>query len=288
MSHALRVSLRGAVTSRLRRSACLRRSCFTIGLGFASVFAALSYLVERPGRIIGSSAGPAGPKPLPQTFRQHLLQLLGNFTALADSLGLEYWMCSGTLLGAVRDGGLIPWDDDVDLCVTRDALERLCRHVRGDGAASPGVRVYLDDGFVYKFVFVSPRPRPRPIFVDLFVMEPALQSAASPSSPMLGWLDRVLLGPIPTPILQYNMTRQREFWPFEYWFPSEVYPLKNYTFEGVLQVRGPADPISYLNRVYGSRFWGMLPRWLPTGQSGVAPGRSWQEPLFTYQHYDHS
>jgi hypothetical protein len=251
-----------------------------------SVFAALSYLVERPGRIIGRSAWPAGPKPLPQTFRQHLLQLLGNFTALADSLGLEYWMCSGTLLGAVRDGGLIPWDDDVDLCVTRDALERLCRHVRGDGAASPGVRVYLDDGFVYKFVFVSPRPRP--IFIDLFVMEPALQSAASPSSPVLGWLDRVLLGPIPTPILQYNITRQREFWPFEYWFPSEVYPLENYTFEGVLQVRGPADPISYLNRVYGSRFWGMLPRWLPTGQSGVSPGRSWREALFTYQHYDHS
>ena len=34
---------------------------------------------------------------------------------------------------------------------------------------------------------------------------------------------------------------------------------------------------------------GMLPRWLPSGQSGVAPGCSWwQEALFTYQHYDHS
>lgn len=285
MLQALRLSLRGAVTSRLRRSARLKRSACVAAIGAASVFAALSYLVGRPWHIIGSSARPAEPKPLPQTFRQHLLQLLGNFTALADSLGLEYWMCSGTLLGAVRNGGLIPWDDDVDLCVTRDALERLCRHLRGDEAASP-VRVYLDDGFVYKFVLEEPRPRP--IFVDLFVMEPALQSAASPSSPALGWLDRVLLGPIPTPILQYNVTRQREFWPFEYWFPSEVYPLKNYTFEGVLQVRGPADPISYLNRVYGSRLWGMLPRWLPSGQSGVPPGRSWQEALFTYQHYDHS
>ena len=33
--------------------------------------------------------------------------------------GIRYWASSGTLLGCVRHEGLIPWDDDLDLCVTK-------------------------------------------------------------------------------------------------------------------------------------------------------------------------
>ena len=44
--------------------------------------------------------------------------LLGRIIAsVFESAALPYWTSGGTTLGAVRHGGLIPWDDDIDLCL---------------------------------------------------------------------------------------------------------------------------------------------------------------------------
>ncbi len=55
------------------------------------------------------------------------LKLLKEIDRICRRHGIQYMMDSGTLLGAVRHRGFIPWDDDVDVAFTRDNFEKFVR-----------------------------------------------------------------------------------------------------------------------------------------------------------------
>ena len=52
-----------------------------------------------------------------------MLRLLKIFHKACQELGLTYWLCGGTLIGAIRHDGFIPWDDDVDVFMPRNHYE---------------------------------------------------------------------------------------------------------------------------------------------------------------------
>lgn len=76
-----------------------------------------------------SGTPPLPPRSLTPTELEALhavqLRLLLDFDRVCRTLGLHYHLAAGSLLGAVRHGGFIPWDDDVDVVMPRGDYRRL-------------------------------------------------------------------------------------------------------------------------------------------------------------------
>lgn len=109
------------------------------------------------------------------------LEVLQDIDRVCRDHGITYFLDSGTLLGAVRHGGFIPWDDDVDLGMMRVDYERFievapsalgkdyvvahpgtCREQAGMFAKvwKRGTRFFTDETIEAGF--------PQGIFVDVF------------------------------------------------------------------------------------------------------------------------
>lgn len=53
--------------------------------------------------------------------------LLQQFLSICEQLNLTYYLVCGSALGAVKYGGFIPWDDDIDVALPRKDYEIFCR-----------------------------------------------------------------------------------------------------------------------------------------------------------------
>ena len=55
------------------------------------------------------------------------LAMVDEVERICRKYGLRYFADSGTLIGAVRDRGYIPWDDDIDLAMLREDYDRFVK-----------------------------------------------------------------------------------------------------------------------------------------------------------------
>ena len=87
-----------------------------------------------------------------------LLDMMSDFDAFCRENGLRYFLCSGTALGAVRHGGFIPWDEDVDVAMPREDYDKMAALFR----ARYGDRYWLQDldsGNGYNLAFTKIRKK---------------------------------------------------------------------------------------------------------------------------------
>ena len=86
----------------------------------------------------------AGPNQLNDT-QKYILHVLREVTRVLDELQIPYYMQGGTMLGAIRHKGFIPWDDDVDLGIPRADYERLLQTVAAHLPEDLELRTYDDE-----------------------------------------------------------------------------------------------------------------------------------------------
>ena len=158
--------------------------------------------------------------------RSCLRNLLKQTVELLEKYNIRYWITGGTLLGAVRHNGFIPWDDDVDLCVDETNEARLwdAFHFPFRLEYNPyvGYKVYCDhvpSDLLSQTCYG--------IFIDLFMMSPKNEGF-------------------------YALSREsaRNVWPEEFWKKEILFPLRRYSFEG-LSLWGPANALRYIKKMYG-------------------------------------
>ena len=56
--------------------------------------------------------------------QEESFKILEKLKEIFDQNGWKYYLAYGTLLGAIRHEGFIPWDDDIDLWVPREDYEK--------------------------------------------------------------------------------------------------------------------------------------------------------------------
>lgn len=92
--------------------------------------------------------------------------LLSKLSKLCDKLGIKYWLYNGSLLGAYRHGSFIPWDDDIDVGIIREDIEKLREALKDDPYFSIEIFYNIEEADrIYKFVFKN---TDLPNYVDIF------------------------------------------------------------------------------------------------------------------------
>lgn len=81
--------------------------------------------------------------------KQSAVKLLNQLADHADRLGIKLMLHAGTLLGHVRHGGIMPWDDDIDISILFCDLEKLLTSLKEEGLINYTEWIYKKTGAIY-------------------------------------------------------------------------------------------------------------------------------------------
>lgn len=114
------------------------------------------------------------------------LAILQEIHRICTAHAIDYWLDGGTLLGAVRHGGFIPWDDDIDIAMREEDLPRFAEACRTElpdhlylqttdtepACRLPICKVRDKESFLVEYADDFTRPYGKGLYVDIFPMIP--------------------------------------------------------------------------------------------------------------------
>jgi len=85
----------------------------------------------------------------------HLYNILTNIAKTLENHNLEYFISFGTLLGAVRHGGLIPWDTDIDIVIAQKNRDKVFETLKNELGNSYNVKEDRENNIVGSLIRVD-------------------------------------------------------------------------------------------------------------------------------------
>ena len=173
-----------------------------------------------------------------------LYKLMKTIHDIFSKHKVKYWITAGSLLGSVRHGGLIPWDDDGDICMMIDQVPKLKKLIPifdrhgyelNQSTDNDGIKCSDDcDWYVNK--------KPDSLGCDIMIMTPDNRKSSLKNNKI-------------TKITYANMywknaSNGGQKCSFDI---NHVYPLVPIRF-GNFFMYGPSNPIEHLNRCYGDNW----------------------------------
>lgn len=116
-----------------------------------------------------------------QETQQIALLILKNVSQVCDELNLRYYLVFGTLIGAIRHKGFIPWDDDLDIMMPRPDHDRFVEYFLEHSERFPNLKIFTPDinseypymitrvsDDRYRIVMDNEKPYGMGVFIDIY------------------------------------------------------------------------------------------------------------------------
>jgi lipopolysaccharide cholinephosphotransferase len=154
----------------------------------------------------------------------NLYKMFYELSQLLEKNGIVYWIIGGTFLGAVRSGGIIKWDDDIDIMIPVEYKAKLNKLFKNNAIFYIINRIKHCDKILYR--------NNKKYFIDIFYGSPNLVNKKR--------------------VFEHNNLMSIFQWPKDYYYLEDLFPLRKYKF-GAYEVYGPKKYREFMERNFSNK-----------------------------------